>query len=107
MGGVLNRTGPGILVVDDFEPWRQFISSSLSNRSELQIVAEACDGLEALHKAEQLHPDLILLDIGLQNLNGIEVARRVRKLCLKSKILFLSEHRSIDIAKEAICAGGS
>jgi len=103
----LNRTSTRILVVDDFEPWRQFISSSLSNRSELQIVAEACDGLEALHKAEQLHPDLILLDIGLPNLNGIEVARRVRKLCLKSKILFLSEHRSIDIAKEAIRAGGS
>jgi DNA-binding NarL/FixJ family response regulator len=96
-----------ILVVDDFEPWRRFISSGVSNHPNLQIVAEASDGLEALQKAEQLQPDLILLDIGLPALNGIEAARRIRKLSPNSKILFVSEHRSVDIAKEAIRAGGS
>jgi DNA-binding NarL/FixJ family response regulator len=106
-GGALSATITRILVVDDFEPWRRFISSGVSNHPNLQIVAEASDGLEALQKAEQLQPDLILLDIGLPALNGIEAARRIRRLSPKSKILFVSEHRSIDIAREAIRAGGS
>src|SRR5205823_4328938 len=106
-GAALSATITRILVVDDFEPWRRFIWSGVSNQPNLQIVAEASDGLEALQKAEQLQPDLILLDIGLPALNGIEAARRIRRLSPNSKILFLSEHRSIDIAKEAIRAGGS
>jgi CheY-like chemotaxis protein len=93
--------------VDDFEPWRRFISSGLAKQSKLQIVAEASDGIDGVQKAEQLQPDLILLDIGLPALNGIEVARRIRRLSPSSKILFVSEHRSIDIAREAIRAGGS
>ena len=95
-----------ILVVDDFEPWRTFIGSALQNESEYQIIAEASDGLIALQKAEELQPDLILLDIGLPDLNGIEVARQIRKISSKSRIVFVSEHRSIDIAREAIRAGG-
>ena len=106
-GAALSATITRILVVDDFEPWRRFIWSGVSNQPNLQIVAEASDGLEALQKAEQLQPDLILLDIGLPALNGIEAARRIRRLSPNSKILFVSEHRSIDIAKEAIRAGGS
>ena len=103
----MNVTNTRILVVDDFEPWRRFISSGLTKQSKLRIVAEAADGVDAVQKAEQLQPDLILLDIGLPALNGIEVARRIRKLSPSSKILFVSEHRSIDIAREAIRAGGS
>ena len=56
-----------VLVVEDFEPFRRFICSTLGKRPELQIVGEASDGLEAVHKAEELQPDLILLDIGLAN----------------------------------------
>ena len=62
-GGALSATITRILVVDDFEPWRRFITSGTSNHQNLQIVGEASDGLEALQKAEQLQPDLILLDI--------------------------------------------
>ena len=96
-----------ILVVDDFEPWRRFISSALSNQSKLEVIADASDGLMAVQKAQELQPDLILLDIGLPSLNGIEAARRIQKLCPKSKILFVSEHSSVDIAKEAMRAGGN
>ncbi len=96
-----------ILVVDDFEPWRRLVSSMLKKIPELQVICEASDGLEAVQKAEQLCPDLILLDIGLPRLNGIEAARRIRKLAPDSKIIFLSQESSADVAQEALRAGAS
>ena len=94
-----------VLVVEDYEPYRQFIRSTLRKRPELQIIGEVTDGLEAVQKAQQLKPDLILLDIGLPTLNGIEAARRIRDLSPKSKILFVSANRSWDIVEEALRAG--
>jgi DNA-binding NarL/FixJ family response regulator len=94
-----------ILVVDDFEDWRRFVSSMLQNEPGWQIVGEASDGLEAVKKAQELKPDLILLDIGLPKINGIEAARQIRKIVPNSKILFLSEHDSPDIAEEALRTG--
>src|SRR5580658_4522405 len=96
-----------ILLVEDFEPFRQFIRSQLQLRLDLEVIAEASDGLEAVHVAEQLQPDLILLDIGLPKLNGIEVARRIRKLCPESKIVFLSQESSADVIEEALNSGGT
>jgi DNA-binding NarL/FixJ family response regulator len=96
-----------ILVVDDYEPWRLFVSSTLQKQPELQIIEEAWDGLEAVQKAQELQPDLILLDIGLPSLNGIEVARRIPELSPRSKIIFVSENRSADIAREALGTGAS
>src|SRR5215467_15546948 len=103
MGTVSTR----ILVVDDYEPWHAFVSTALKTQPQLEIVARACDGLEAVQRAEQLKPDLILLDIGLPMLNGIEAARRIRQVSPATKILFVSENRSGDIAEEALRAGGS
>jgi len=74
---------------------------------KLQIIAEAVDGLEAVQKSEELQPDLILLDIGLPKLNGIEAARQIHERAPKSKILFLSENRSLDIVEEALRTGAS
>jgi DNA-binding NarL/FixJ family response regulator len=91
-----------ILLVDDFEPWRRFVSATLKNKLQLQVLCEVANGLEAVQKAQELQPDLILLDIGLPGLNGIEAARRIRKLSPKSKILFLSEKQSLEIAAEAL-----
>jgi CheY-like chemotaxis protein len=69
-----------VLVVEDFPPFRRIICSLLRTNPELQVIIEASDGLEAVQKAEELQPNLILLDVGLPTLNGIEVARRIRKL---------------------------
>jgi DNA-binding NarL/FixJ family response regulator len=97
----------GILVVDDYEPWRRFVSTTLHKHPELHVIGEALDGLEAIRKAQQLQPELILLDIGLPSLNGIKAARRIRELSPKSKILFISENRSWDIAEEALHMGAA
>ena len=94
-----------VLVVDDFVPFRKFACSTLGKRPELQIVGETSDGLEAILKAEQLKPDLILLDIGLPGLNGIEVARQIRKTSPESKIIFLSQESSPDVIQLALDLG--
>jgi DNA-binding NarL/FixJ family response regulator len=94
-----------VLVVDDNEPFRRFVRTTLSTKPELEIIGEVSDGLEAVQKALELQPALIVLDIGLPGLNGIEAARRVRKLSPTSTILFLSQESSPEIVQEALCLG--
>lgn len=86
-------------------PFRRFICSTLEQRGDLQVICEASDGLEAVRKAEELKPDLILLDIGLPTLSGIEAARQIRVLAPNSKIIFLSQESSPDIVDEALRLG--
>ena len=94
-----------VLVVEDSEPFRRFICSTLEKRPEFQVVGKVVDGLEAIEKAEELQPDLILLDIGLPSLNGIEAARRMRKVSPESKIVFVSQESSPDLVQEALRTG--
>jgi DNA-binding NarL/FixJ family response regulator len=94
-----------ILVVDDHQLFRRFVVSMLEDQPELQIIGEAQDGLEAVQKAGQLKPELILLDIGLPKLNGLDAARQICKLLPGSKILFVSQESSADIMQEALCTG--
>jgi DNA-binding NarL/FixJ family response regulator len=94
-----------ILIADDFRGWRLQNRLLLQARSEWQVIAEASDGSEAVQKAEELKPDLILLDIGLPKLNGIEAALRIRQLSPSSKIIFLSVHNSLDVVQAALNAG--
>lgn len=94
-----------MLVVEDFAPFLQFISMTLATRPDLQVVCEVSDGLEAVQKAVELRPDLILLDIGLPGLNGIEAARQIRKLVPESKIIFLTQESSPDVVQEAFKLG--
>jgi CheY-like chemotaxis protein len=96
-----------VLVVDDYEPWRRLVSKTLCSKPELRFVGEASDGLQAVHRSQELQPDLVLLDIGLPILNGIEAARQILERVPKAKILFVSENRSQDIAELALRLGAS
>jgi len=93
------------LVVDDFEPFRQFTVSTLQTKQEFQVVGEASDGLEAVQKAEELQPELILLDLGLPTLNGFEAARQIRKLAPESKIIFVTQESSLDVVQAGLNLG--
>ena len=94
-----------VLLVDDFEPSRSWVRSKLKVQEHLHIVGEAFDGLEAVQKAQELIPDLILLDIGLPNLNGIRAADRIQHVVPGAKILYLSQEHDIDIVRTALSNG--
>jgi DNA-binding NarL/FixJ family response regulator len=96
-----------VLVVDDYEPIRRFACRTLGEMRDIQVIGEASDGLNAIRKAEELQPDLIVLDIGLPALNGIQAGRRIRKLCPECRILFLSQESSVELAQEAFKLGAS
>jgi DNA-binding NarL/FixJ family response regulator len=94
-----------VLVVDDYEPWRLFVSSECQKLPELEIVGEASDGLEAVQQAGELHPDMILLDIGLPTLNGLEAANRIRQVAPDAKIIFLTQNSDRDVVGAALNTG--
>ncbi len=94
-----------VLIVDDFDRLRELVCLTLQQRVEFHVVGQASDGLDAVRQAQELQPDLILLDIGLPNLNGIEAGRRIRLLSPGSKILFLSQESSEVAVQEALALG--
>jgi len=94
-----------VLLVDDHEIARKGIRSVLTADASLVIVSEASDGEEAVQKSDELHPDVILLDITLPGINGIDAARQIRGVSPNSRIIFLSQHDSIQIAKDALSVG--
>jgi len=79
----------------------------LLSGTELGAIVEAADGGEAIELAQALQPDLILLDIGLPKLDGIEAVRRIRELAPRFKILFVSQESSIDVVQTAFSVGAS
>jgi DNA-binding NarL/FixJ family response regulator len=93
-------------LVDDFAPWLHFVTAKLRENRNLRIIGVASDGLEAIQKAGELQPDLILLDIGLPKVTGMVAARHIRNVSPKSKILFLSQELDLDVALAALSEGG-
>jgi DNA-binding NarL/FixJ family response regulator len=95
-----------ILHVDDCEAWINVVRMHLDWHPNLHFVGVAWDGQEAVRKAEQLQPDLILLDVGLPLMNGIEVARQILKVAPKAAILYLSANSDPDVVEMALRTGG-
>jgi CheY-like chemotaxis protein len=104
-GGCLEGSLVRVLVVEDYEAFRRYICSALSKNPRLQIVGEASDGLEAISKAQELRPDLIVLDIGLPKLHGLKAAQQIREISPESRIVILSLESSPDVVEEALNCG--
>ena len=96
-----------VLLVEDHEPFRRFVRETLAEREELQLVGEAGDGLLAVYKCQELSPDLVLMDIGLPGLNGLQAARRILALAPACKIVFLTQEGSQEIVEEALSLGAA
>jgi DNA-binding NarL/FixJ family response regulator len=95
-----------ILIADDVAEWRDRARRILEKQPEWRIVAEACDGAQAVERAEELSPDLVLLDIGMPVLNGLEAARQIQRILPRSRIVFLTQESDADIRIAALDAGG-
>jgi DNA-binding NarL/FixJ family response regulator len=88
-----------VLLVDDSAAFRSWTKSMLTALEHLQIIGEAEDGFEAVFQADELKPDLILLDIGLPNLNGIEAAKLIQENEPQAKVLFVSQNDDLDVIR--------
>jgi two-component system nitrate/nitrite response regulator NarL len=96
-----------ILIVDDFDLWTGFVITRLKERPDLHIVGFASDGLQAVQQAKELQPDVILLDMMLPKMNGIEAALEIRRVAPTSKILFVSGESELELVRAAFRVGGS
>jgi two-component system, NarL family, response regulator NreC len=94
-----------VLVVDDNLYVRRGICTLLSTDPALHVVCDTADGEDAIAKAQDLQPDLILLDISLGATSGIEAAGKIRKVSPHSRIIFVSQYDSIHVAREAMRVG--
>jgi DNA-binding NarL/FixJ family response regulator len=103
--GPLEKPRLRVLVVDDYSPLRLFVCSKLQKIPEVLLIDEASDGLEAVQKAKELQPDLMVMDIGLPKLNGIEATRQIIKLSPHTKVLIVSQESSPDMIQKALATG--
>jgi DNA-binding NarL/FixJ family response regulator len=94
-----------ILIVDDYAPWRSFLRTALGERADFEVVGEVSDGADAIAQAKALQPDLILLDIGLPTLSGMEAAKQIRILAPRTAILFLTQDTSLEVVEQALQLG--
>jgi two-component system, NarL family, nitrate/nitrite response regulator NarL len=96
-----------VLIADDFPAWRNFVRLEVKHKKSWQIVSEASDGVEAIQKACEFRPAVVVLDIGLPGLTGLEVAQCILRDLPATKILFLSENRSCEVVQESLRIGAS
>jgi DNA-binding NarL/FixJ family response regulator len=94
-----------VLVVDDFERWRIAICSILAEDADFEVIGESPDGLDAVRKSGELFPDLVLMDVGLPGLSGLDAARQILEVSPRTKILFLSAAHVLEVIREALTIG--
>lgn len=94
-----------VLVVDDYTPWRSFVVLALTSNTRTKIVGEAGDGTTAIQRVTENQPDLVVLDIGLPDMTGFEVAQNILAIAPKTKVLFLTEECSHEFVKKALSTG--
>lgn len=95
-----------ILVVDDNESVRKKVCEHLTSHTGFEVICEAVNGLEGVRDAEELQPDIVVLDISMPVFGGIEAAARIRRVAPKARIVFLSQHKLPAIAEAALASGG-
>jgi len=94
-----------ILIVDDHEIFRRGLRSLLQSRPDWEVCGEAKDGQDAVEMTQQLHPDVVVLDITMPRLNGLDATRRIRKLVPQTKVVILSQHELNAMKQEAFKSG--
>lgn len=99
--------GTRILIVDDHEIFRRGLRSLLATRSDWEVCGEATDGLDAVEKAKQLQPDVVVLDITMPHLNGLNATQLIRREVPTAKVVILSQHQPAVIKQVALAAGAS
>jgi DNA-binding NarL/FixJ family response regulator len=99
-------SGINVLIVDAFDPWRRAVADLLEQADDVYTATFASDGHEAVRKAAELRPDVILMDVDLPTLNGTQAARHIRRIAPESKIVFLTALSAPEIVEAALRAGG-
>jgi len=94
-----------ILLVDDHPIVRQGLKTLLEGHSGWEVIGEASDGAEAVEKAKDLGPDVMVLDVTMPRMNGLEACRVLRQECPRLEILFVTQHDSPQMMREALEAG--
>jgi len=94
-----------ILVVDDHEIVRRRLSSLLAKRPEFDVISEATDGYQAVQKSRDLQPDVVVLDISMPGMSGLETAPQIRLVAPGAEILFVSQHDTLSMVREALSTG--
>jgi len=99
-------SGISVLIVDASDPWRRSVSDLLEQAGDVYTTSFASDGPEAVRKAVELRPDVIVMDVDLPTLNGTQAARYIRRMFPESKIVFLSSLSAPEVVRSALRAGG-
>ena len=94
-----------ILVADDHEVVRRGARALLEAEEGMEVCAEAMNGREAVEKAKRLLPDVVILDIGMKELNGLDAARQIRKVAPQSEVLILTIHESEEVVRQVFASG--
>jgi DNA-binding NarL/FixJ family response regulator len=104
-GSALKAASVRIVIADDHEIFRRGLRSLLESHSHWEVCGEAVNGQEAIEKVKQLKPDVVVLDVTMPHVNGLEAAREIRRIVPESKVVILSQHEPALMKQSALAAG--